>query len=59
MTAADGSFKIANVPVGSYGFAVKPKRTWFVSSWGLEECCTSLENGQTYDIGSINLDKLE
>ena len=59
VTAADGSFKIANVPVGSYGFAVKPKRTWFVSSWGLEECCTSLENGQTYDIGSINLDKLE
>jgi hypothetical protein len=59
VTAADGTFKIADVPVGSYGFAVKPKRTWFVSTWGLEECCTSLENGQVYDIGSINLEKLD
>jgi sugar lactone lactonase YvrE len=59
VTGADGSFKIADVPVGSYGFAVKPKRTWFVSSGGLEECCTTMENGQVYDIGSINLEKLD
>jgi hypothetical protein len=59
VTAADGTFKLEGVPVGSYGFAVKPKKTWFVSMWSRDQCCTTLENGGTYDVGSINLDKLE
>lgn len=58
-TSTDGTFSIADVPVGSYGFAVKPKSTWFVT-WGTgEQCCESMESGQTYDIGSLTLDKLE
>jgi len=56
VTAADGTFELKDVAVGSYGFAVKPKRTWFVT-WISDDCCTSLAAGQTYDIGSLKLDK--
>jgi len=55
---ADGKFQIADVPVGSYGFAVKPKAKWLVFI-GSDGCCTTLENGQVYDVGSITLDRLE
>lgn len=57
-TGADGTFTIADVPVGSYGVAVRPKRTWFVS-WGNSDCCTALEDGGTFDLGALKLDKLE
>jgi hypothetical protein len=57
-TAADGTFKLADVSVGSYGFAVKPRSKWLVFIGG-STCCTALENGQTFDVGAITLDKLE
>lgn len=58
VTKTDGTFEIAGVAVGSYGFAVRPKRTWFVTI-GTEECCTALEAGGTFDIGSLKLDEAE
>jgi hypothetical protein len=57
-TAADGTFKLADVTVGSYGFAIKPRAKWLVFIGG-SSCCTALENGQTYDVGSITVDKVE
>jgi hypothetical protein len=57
-TGADGTFTLTDVSVGSYGFAVKPRSKWLVF-FGSSTCCTTLENGQTYDVGSITLDKLE
>ena len=58
VTGADGTFELAGVAVGSYGFALRPKRTWFVTM-GTDRCCTTLEAGGTYDVGSLTLDKLE
>ena len=52
-TAADGSFRLDDVPVGSYGFAVKPGKTWLVLID--RSCCTDLVDGGTYDIGAITL----
>jgi hypothetical protein len=57
-TAANGTFKLARVSVGSFGFAVKPGAKWLVFI-GRNSCCTALEDGQTYDIGSITVDKVE
>jgi hypothetical protein len=53
-TGADGTFSLADVPVGSYGFAVKPGKQWLVMIGS--NCCTSLENGGSFDIGAINLE---
>ena len=53
-TAADGSFRIADVPVGSYGFAVKPAAQWIILIGS--NCCTDLVAGGSYDVGSITLD---
>ena len=58
VTGADGTFEIADVAVGSYGFAVRPKRTWFVTM-GTDRCCPTLEAGGAYDIGALELDKVE
>lgn len=58
VTRADGTFEIADVAVGSYGFAVRPKRTWFVTM-GTDRCCPTLEAGGAYDIGALELDKVE
>ncbi len=57
-TAADGSFTITNVSIGSYGFAIRPKSKWLVFI-GSNACCQKLEQGQTYDIGSITVDRLQ
>jgi ligand-binding sensor domain-containing protein len=52
-TAADGTFQIPGVPVGSFGFAVKPDATWRVLLDG--NCCSGLEPGGSYDIGAITV----
>jgi hypothetical protein len=57
-TGADGSFSIPDVLVGAYGFTVKPKSKWLVF-WGSSGCCQKIEDGQTYDAGSITLERLE
>jgi sugar lactone lactonase YvrE len=53
-TGADGMFSLANVPVGSFGFAVKPAGQWMIMLGS--NCCTELEAGGSYDVGSITLD---
>ena len=53
-TAADGSFRIGDVPVGSYGFAVKPATQWIILIGS--NCCTDLVAGGSYDVGAITLD---
>ena len=53
-TGADGTFSLADVPVGSFGFAIKPAGQWMIMLGG--NCCTELEAGGTYDVGSITLD---
>ncbi|MBX3160616.1 MAG: hypothetical protein KF773_31915 [Deltaproteobacteria bacterium] len=57
-SAADGTFTIPDVAVGSYGFAIKPRAKWLVFLGG-GGCCEKLENGQTYDVGAITLERLE
>ncbi|MBK9031070.1 MAG: hypothetical protein IPL61_07000 [Myxococcales bacterium] len=52
-SAADGTFRIDDVPVGTYGFAVKPGAQWIILIGG--DCCTALEPGATYDVGAITL----
>lgn len=54
-TGADGNFMLTNVPVGSYGFAIKPDAKWRILIGG--ECCTGIKAGETYAVGSITLDK--
>jgi ligand-binding sensor domain-containing protein len=58
VTDAAGAFTFTDVPVGPYGFAIKPKQTWFVTL-GSKACCTSIESGKTFDSGTLTLDKLE
>jgi hypothetical protein len=53
-TGADGAFSLADVPVGTYGFAVKPEKQWLIMIGS--DCCTELEDGGSYDIGAINLE---
>ena len=53
-TGPDGSFSLADVPVGSYGFAVKPDKQWLVMIGS--NCCTELESGGSYDIGAIEVE---
>lgn len=53
-TAADGSFRMTDVPVGSYGFAVKPGAQWIILIGS--NCCTDLTAGASYDVGAITLD---
>ena len=53
-TAADGTFALPGVPIGTYGFAVKPGAQWIILIGG--DCCTALTAGGTYDVGAITLD---
>lgn len=53
-SAADGTFTIANVPVGSFGFAVKPAGQWIILIGS--NCCTQLPAGGSFDVGAITLD---
>ncbi len=53
-TAADGTFALPDVPVGSYGFAVKPGAQWVILLGG--SCCEDLTAGGRYDVGAITLD---
>jgi sugar lactone lactonase YvrE len=53
-TAPDGTFALPDVPVGSYGFAVKPGAQWVILLGG--SCCEALTAGGRYDVGAITLD---
>lgn len=53
-TGADGTFLLQNVPVGTYGFAIKPDAQWRILIGG--SCCNELQAGQTYDVGSVSID---
>jgi hypothetical protein len=52
-----GVFKFDEVPVGSYGFAIKPspKDKWRVTL--AFDCCAKLQDGKTYDVGSFDLSR--
>ncbi len=52
---ADGTFSVADVPIGSYGFAVKAAGKWLIMIGG--NCCTEMQAGKSYDVGSIKLDQ--
>jgi hypothetical protein len=54
-TGADGTFSVAAVPIGSYGFAVKTAGKWLIMIGG--GCCTEMQAGKSYDVGSITLDR--
>ena len=56
-TAADGAFRLDGVPPGSYGFAIKPDRTWrVILELDIErECCAALEDGGVHDVGVITV----
>lgn len=51
--AADGAFRIEGVPIGTYGFAIKPDARWRVLLDG--DCCSRLEPGGTFDVGAITV----
>lgn len=53
-TGADGTFLLENVPVGTYGFAIKPDAQWRILIGG--NCCNELQAGQTFDVGSVSVD---
>jgi ligand-binding sensor domain-containing protein len=55
-TGDDGRFTVANVPISSYGFAVRTKGTWFVT-WGIDACCSEMKDSGSYDVGSIEVGK--
>jgi hypothetical protein len=54
-TDASGVFKIADVPIGSYGFAVMEGGKWTITLGG--DCCAKMKKGQEFDAGTIKLDK--
>jgi len=53
-TGADGGFLLQHVPVGTYGFAIKPDAQWRILIGG--SCCNELKAGETYDVGSVSVD---
>ena len=56
-TDEKGVFTFEGVPVGSYGFAIKPspKEKWRVTL--AFDCCAKLQEGKTYDVGSFDLSR--
>lgn len=56
-TDDSGVFKFDNVPVGTYGFAIKPSadKKWRVTL--AFDCCSKLQDGKTYDVGSFDLSR--
>ena len=53
-TGADGGFVFQGVPVATYRFAIKVDRKWRVT---FRDCCSSMQPGQTFHVGSINLNR--
>ncbi len=54
VTGADGAFLLQNVPVGTYGFAIKPDAQWRILIGS--NCCNQLQAGETFDVGSVSVD---
>jgi hypothetical protein len=54
-TDADGVWTIQDVPLGSYGLAVKNGGKWSITL--MSDMGDGMKAGQTYDTGSISLDK--
>lgn len=54
-TDAAGTWTVQNVPLGSYGLAIKNGRKWSVTI--MSDMADGMKAGQTYDTGSISLDK--
>lgn len=54
-TDATGTFRFDDIPIGTYGFAIKPSDQWMVLIGA--DCCARMKPGSTYDVGSIPLDR--
>jgi hypothetical protein len=53
-TSASGEFTLPDVPIASYGFAVKaPGAKWMITLGS--GCCTKMQKGKEYDVGAIKL----
>jgi hypothetical protein len=52
-TRQDGTFRLDDVPIGTYGFAVRPQGTWLILIGG--ECCAAMTEGEVYDVGAITV----
>ena len=53
-TSATGEFSIPDVPIASYGFAVKtPGAKWMITLGS--DCCSKMKQGMEYDVGAIKL----
>ncbi|HUH00557.1 MAG TPA: hypothetical protein VML75_01100 [Kofleriaceae bacterium] len=54
-TDANGVFTVPDLPISSYGFAIKPPgKKWLVLIGG--SCCAQMQPGKTFDVGSIAID---
>ncbi len=53
-TSPAGDFSLPDVPIASYGFAVKPAGGKWVITLG-SDCCSKMKQGQDYDVGAIKL----
>lgn len=54
-TDANGTFTFPDLPISSYGFAIKPPgKKWLVLIGG--SCCAQMQPGKTFDIGSVAID---
>jgi hypothetical protein len=55
-TDAGGAFKVPDVPIGSYGFAIRPPGGKWLITLG-SDCCTQMKKRQEYDVGTLKLDE--
>jgi hypothetical protein len=54
-TDANGVFTFPDLPISSYGFAIKPPgKKWLVLIGA--SCCAQMKPGQTFDVGSVAID---
>ena len=48
-----GQFHLPDVPIGSYGFAIKANDKWMITIGG--GCCTAMKDGKEFDVGALRL----
>jgi hypothetical protein len=55
-TDASGTFTFPELPISSYGFAIKPPgKQWLVLIGA--NCCAQMKANTTFDIGAVSIDK--